>query len=188
MNIENVTDADFENIWTQSVDHIVSSTFSPYVITKDDDGKYWADLQLTSNGENFQPIDLKTFMKEQMQMAPCMVFREHADAVAYVAFSGEKVDDIWHARYFMCGPKEGSTSMAWIYTEIVFVSYARHKDVTQHTGLYGMNMTTSSEESSLNAFVIKWGAKRVGTSPTGGPMWQTRWRPEREDIIPYDLR
>jgi hypothetical protein len=178
MNIEYVTDTDFESMWVQSIKHMTSSTFSPHVITQDEDGNYWADGQ----------VPFKEFIKESMQMNPCMVFREHANAVAYVAFSGEKIDDIWHSIYFMAGPKEGSTSMAWIYTEIALVSYARHKEVTQHTGLYGMNMTTSSEESSLNAFVIKWGAKRVGTSPTGGPMWQTRWRPEREDIIPYDLR
>ena len=180
MNIENVTDADFENLWTHSVDHMVSSTFSPYVITQDEDGKYWTDV--------IPNIDLKTYIKDSIQQDTCMVFREHDAAVACMVISGKKEDYIWNAKYFMTGPKEGSTSMLWLYHELALVSYARFKEITEHSGVLGMNITTSSEDSAVNAFLIRWGSTRVGTSSRGGPMWQTRWLTEREDIIPYDLQ
>lgn len=179
MNIEMVTDADFENMWDNSVSHMASGTF-PYKITQDEEGVYWAEAIVQK--------PFKEVIKEFMQLAPCVVFRENKDAIAHIALSGEKVGNIWKNRLFMAGPKEGSSSMAWIYTEIALVSYARHTEVAEHTGIYGMDLITSSEESSLNYFVTQWGAKRVGTTSDGGPKWQIRWLTEREDIVPYDLR
>lgn len=178
MNIEILTDEDFENLWPNSVKHMAESTWSPHVITQDDRGVWMLDHQHC----------LKAYIKESVQLNPCMVCREDANSLAYIAISGEKVGDIWQTKYFMAGPKEGSSSMAWIYNEIALVSYARHRELADHTGIAGMNMTTSSESSALNAFITLWGAERVGETALGEPMWQTRWADERTDIIPIDLR
>jgi hypothetical protein len=164
-NIEYLTNDDFEHLWAHSVQHMAATTWLPNVLTQTAEGEWILDGKYL----------LKPIVRANMMDNEVLCFRENAESVSIIAFSGSMVDGIWTTDYFLCGPEDGSTSMSWIYEKIALATKAYHREVVGDLGLVGMDFYILSPDSRMTHYAEVWGATSIGLNGRGQPMYNIRW-------------
>lgn len=164
-NMEHITDLDFENLWGHSIQHMSKTNFEPHKVSKDAEGNWVVDGQ-----SPFKKLLRNAFLNNTVL---CM--RDTPDSIVQGAVTGKVIDNVWHIEYFMCGPREGSKSMAWMYKEVAFATKNRHREVLGHTGLVALQFTVPSSKSLIHLYAKAYGAENLGKNEKGFTKYKISW-------------